>query len=348
MQRIELLKRVAHGARLYLSLTPWGAPVQGALLQDECAPNGHRLIPARRSSACCAPACCAAAAWPTRTARPTRPDPGRLRDRVRPAPGRLHAARGQWRRRRQPAPPATPASLPGDTDGRPCPATPSPSSPSSTSGTAASWPTRPSCADAGTATRRRPARGAAQRDPSLRRRVPYRRHAYRGPAAHRPAPAYQQLRQRGRRRAGRARAHPVDGTGAGLRWRPPGAGKQGRRDRGTPRSLCPAHAALARAGHGAGAQRNRRRAGRCQPSPPSAPTTSSWAGGLRWARTSTRLRELVPKLVQTCRTLGVGVIAEAVETVDEYHWLRNAGVEQFRGNLFAPPTFEAVPPAQLP
>ena len=46
---------------------------------------------------------------------------------------------------------------------------------------------------------------------------------------------------------------------------------------------------------------------------------------------------------QICKPLSIEVIAEGVETADEYHWLRNAGINIFQGYYFARPAFEALP-----
>jgi EAL domain-containing protein (putative c-di-GMP-specific phosphodiesterase class I) len=46
--------------------------------------------------------------------------------------------------------------------------------------------------------------------------------------------------------------------------------------------------------------------------------------------------------------LGIDVIAEGVETVEEYQWLANEGVRLFQGYLFAKPAFESFPPIHYP
>jgi len=51
---------------------------------------------------------------------------------------------------------------------------------------------------------------------------------------------------------------------------------------------------------------------------------------------------------QVCFELGIDVIAEGIETVEEYGWLANAGVRLFQGYLFAKPAFEAFPPVHYP
>ena len=57
---------------------------------------------------------------------------------------------------------------------------------------------------------------------------------------------------------------------------------------------------------------------------------------------------IVRAIDQVCRDLGIDVIAEGVETVEEYAWLANAGVQLFQGYLFAKPAFESFPPVHYP
>jgi EAL domain-containing protein (putative c-di-GMP-specific phosphodiesterase class I) len=57
---------------------------------------------------------------------------------------------------------------------------------------------------------------------------------------------------------------------------------------------------------------------------------------------------IVHAIDQVCRDLGIDVIAEGIETVEEYAWLANAGVRLFQGYLFAKPTFESFPPVHYP
>jgi EAL domain-containing protein (putative c-di-GMP-specific phosphodiesterase class I) len=52
---------------------------------------------------------------------------------------------------------------------------------------------------------------------------------------------------------------------------------------------------------------------------------------------------IIRGILRTCFELGIDVIAEGVETVDEYLWLKDEGVELFQGYLFAKPTFEELP-----
>jgi EAL domain-containing protein (putative c-di-GMP-specific phosphodiesterase class I) len=57
---------------------------------------------------------------------------------------------------------------------------------------------------------------------------------------------------------------------------------------------------------------------------------------------------IVRSTVDMCRSLDVQIIAEGVETVEEYRWLRDAGITLFQGYLFAKPAFEALPSIHLP
>ena len=53
-------------------------------------------------------------------------------------------------------------------------------------------------------------------------------------------------------------------------------------------------------------------------------------------------------IVQVCVDLGIDLIVEGVETLDEYAWFRDQGVRLFQGYLFARPMFEGAPPFVLP
>ena len=41
--------------------------------------------------------------------------------------------------------------------------------------------------------------------------------------------------------------------------------------------------------------------------------------------------------------LNVTALAEGIETVEEYQWLKHAGIELMQGYLFAKPGFECLP-----
>lgn len=51
---------------------------------------------------------------------------------------------------------------------------------------------------------------------------------------------------------------------------------------------------------------------------------------------------IVRGILRTCFDLGIDVIAEGVETREEYHWLLHEGVSLFQGNLMAPPALERL------
>jgi EAL domain-containing protein (putative c-di-GMP-specific phosphodiesterase class I) len=57
---------------------------------------------------------------------------------------------------------------------------------------------------------------------------------------------------------------------------------------------------------------------------------------------------IVKLMVQLARTLGNQLIAEGIETVDEYNALRRCGIHLMQGYLFAKPAFEALPRFTLP
>jgi blue light- and temperature-responsive anti-repressor len=46
---------------------------------------------------------------------------------------------------------------------------------------------------------------------------------------------------------------------------------------------------------------------------------------------------IVAAIIDLCRPLGIVVIAEGIETMDEFDWLMKAGVQRFQGFLFARP-----------
>jgi EAL domain-containing protein (putative c-di-GMP-specific phosphodiesterase class I) len=59
-------------------------------------------------------------------------------------------------------------------------------------------------------------------------------------------------------------------------------------------------------------------------------------------------RMVVEGVVRMARSLGIGVIAEGIETVEEYKALRKMSVRYIQGYLLARPEFEALPPIRLP
>ncbi|MEY4751648.1 MAG: hypothetical protein RIQ60_3862 [Pseudomonadota bacterium] len=57
---------------------------------------------------------------------------------------------------------------------------------------------------------------------------------------------------------------------------------------------------------------------------------------------------IVRGVLRTCEDLGIDVIAEGVETLDEYHWLRSEGVLLYQGFLFASPGLRQLPRPHYP
>ncbi len=57
---------------------------------------------------------------------------------------------------------------------------------------------------------------------------------------------------------------------------------------------------------------------------------------------------IVRGILQVCRDLGIELIAEGIETADEFHWFFDEGVSLFQGYYFARPGFELLPPLQVP
>lgn len=57
---------------------------------------------------------------------------------------------------------------------------------------------------------------------------------------------------------------------------------------------------------------------------------------------------IVRAIMQVCEDLGIDVIAEGVETYQEYAWFADQGVRLFQGYLFAKPGFEAFPAVHYP
>jgi len=57
---------------------------------------------------------------------------------------------------------------------------------------------------------------------------------------------------------------------------------------------------------------------------------------------------IVRGVAQVCDDLGIDVIAEGVETAEEYAWFSGLGVRLFQGYFFAKPGFECLPQARFP
>ncbi len=57
---------------------------------------------------------------------------------------------------------------------------------------------------------------------------------------------------------------------------------------------------------------------------------------------------IVRAIRQACNDLGIDVIAEGVETLEEFYWFEDEGVTLFQGYLFARPGFECLPSPSFP
>ena len=57
---------------------------------------------------------------------------------------------------------------------------------------------------------------------------------------------------------------------------------------------------------------------------------------------------IVRGILQVCRDLGIELIAEGIETAEEFRWFCDEGVTLFQGYLFGRPGFELLPPVSVP
>ena len=57
---------------------------------------------------------------------------------------------------------------------------------------------------------------------------------------------------------------------------------------------------------------------------------------------------IVRAIAQVCVDLGIDFVVEGVETVDEFSWFTDLGVNLYQGYLFAKPMFEAMPSFHIP
>lgn len=57
---------------------------------------------------------------------------------------------------------------------------------------------------------------------------------------------------------------------------------------------------------------------------------------------------VVAGIITMMQKLGGRIVAEGVETENEYAWLRSQGIDLYQGYLFARPTFEALPEPYFP
>ncbi len=65
--------------------------------------------------------------------------------------------------------------------------------------------------------------------------------------------------------------------------------------------------------------------------------------------TSRRPRQAIVRgIIQVCRDLEIELVAEGIETADEFHWFCDEGVTLFQGYLFGRPGFELLPTVHMP
>ena len=69
---------------------------------------------------------------------------------------------------------------------------------------------------------------------------------------------------------------------------------------------------------------------------------------IRGIESNSPRQAIVRAIAQVCLDLGIDVIAEGVETADEYGWLAEQHIRLFQGYLFAKPAFAALPAVRYP
>lgn len=57
---------------------------------------------------------------------------------------------------------------------------------------------------------------------------------------------------------------------------------------------------------------------------------------------------IVKSVVNLCRPLGIEIVAEGIEQIEEWTWLKNAGVNLFQGFLFSKPSINDVLKIKVP
>ncbi len=57
---------------------------------------------------------------------------------------------------------------------------------------------------------------------------------------------------------------------------------------------------------------------------------------------------IVRAIAQVCVDLGIDFVVEGVETIDEFAWFSDLGVNLYQGHLFAKPMFENIPTFHIP
>ncbi|MFN3866515.1 MAG: EAL domain-containing protein [Demequina sp.] len=71
-------------------------------------------------------------------------------------------------------------------------------------------------------------------------------------------------------------------------------------------------------------------------------------GLLRGVDTDRVRQVLVRGVIDICRNLQIDVVAEGIETYEEYQWFRSEGVRYMQGYLFAKPELESLPSVEWP
>lgn len=57
---------------------------------------------------------------------------------------------------------------------------------------------------------------------------------------------------------------------------------------------------------------------------------------------------IIKNCLNMFKDLNITPLAEGIEIIEEYEWLKQAGVELMQGYLFAKPAFEALPKIKYP
>ena len=69
---------------------------------------------------------------------------------------------------------------------------------------------------------------------------------------------------------------------------------------------------------------------------------------LRDIHTKGPRQAIVRGVIRTCIDLGIDIIAEGVESLEEYQWCYEEGIDLYQGYFFARPGFEQLPLAYIP
>ena len=66
-------------------------------------------------------------------------------------------------------------------------------------------------------------------------------------------------------------------------------------------------------------------------------------GLIRGIATDKARQSIVKNCLKMFHDMGITPLVEGIETLDEMHWLTNAGCSLMQGYLFAKPGFESLP-----